>query len=80
MGCNCKAAQYVRRAKEYGGYNTEVKEGISFLAKLKVFFKTFLVLGVMAIITPIVLIILFIIKLLGIKKGIRLFKLIKIKI
>lgn len=39
MGCNCKATEYVRKAKKFYGYDAETKKNVSLKEKIKMVLK-----------------------------------------
>lgn len=80
MGCNCKATQYVRGAKKYYGHESEINDKISFFVKLKTFLKACLIWIIILVALPIILFVLFFAKIIGIKRGVKIFKLIRINI
>lgn len=80
MGCNCKASQYVRRAKKKYGYDPETHENISKKEKIKLTFRAIIIWVIMIVGFPIILLSLPFLKIFKRRKGIKIFNAITVRL
>ena len=80
MGCNCKATDYVRKAKKYYGYESETRQNIPSSEKMKMAIKAIFMWVILILAFPLVLIYFIFIKMFTKSKSVKLFNTIRIRI